>query len=65
MVGVAVLVTMAEPCPAQQNVVAPDGVAVGGNVVNSSITFGLKPEEVQTVTEPVLRISPELRTIAV
>jgi len=55
-VGVAAILTLAEPCPAQPNVEARGGgVAVGGNVVNSSITFGLKPEEVQKLTEAAAR----------
>jgi tetratricopeptide (TPR) repeat protein len=52
---VAAILTVAEPCPAQPNVEAHGGVAVGGNVTNSQITFGLKPEEVKELTEAAAR----------
>src|SRR3954470_1895075 len=55
MVGAAALLAVPAPCLAQQNIVAPGGVAVGHDVINSPITFGLKPEEVQKLTEAAAR----------
>jgi outer membrane PBP1 activator LpoA protein len=54
MFGVAALI-VTEPCSAQQNVIAPGGVAVGGNVIDSPIIIGPKPEEVQELIEAGVR----------
>ena len=54
MVGVvAAILSVAEARPAQPNVEAHGGVAVGGNVSNSQITVGFKPEEVQKLDQGV------------
>jgi hypothetical protein len=37
--------------PKQQSVTAPGGVAVGGDIKNSTINFGLTPEQLKELTE--------------
>ena len=63
MVGVvAAILSVAEARPAQPNVEAHGGVAVGGNVSNSQITVGFKPEEVQKLIETAVRGATDSQT---
>ena len=50
----AVLI-LASPCAGQQNVTAPGGVAVGRDIKDSTINFGLTPEQVKELTEAAAR----------
>src|SRR3954466_4840224 len=53
--GAVVVLTMVEPCAGQQNVMAPGGVAVGRDIKDSTINFGLTPEQVKELTEAAVR----------
>src|SRR5690349_7689964 len=53
-----VALILAGPCLGQQNITAPDGVAVGRDIKNSIINFGnfgFSPEQVKELTEAAAR----------
>jgi tetratricopeptide (TPR) repeat protein len=54
----ATLIVIA-PCAGQQNVTAPGGVAVGGNLVGSTVNFGLTPEQLREVTRATVEGATE------
>jgi tetratricopeptide (TPR) repeat protein len=49
--SVVIALTLVEPCPAQQTVTAPGGVAVGHDIENSSITIGIPAEKLPGIIE--------------
>ena len=50
-----VALILAGPCAGQQNVMAPGGLAVGHDIKDSTINFGLTPEQVKELTEAAAR----------
>ena len=56
---------MVEPCAGQQNVTAPSGIAVGRDLVNSPINFGLTPEQGRELTEAAARGATEPLTTTI
>src|SRR5690348_14695598 len=59
MFGIVILLTVAEPCAAQQTVSAPGGVAVGGN--NSGpVYIGISQEALPGIIEAATKDSRNL-----
>jgi hypothetical protein len=57
--SVVAALAMVQPCAAQQTVTAPGGVAVGGNIVGSTLNFGLTPEQLREVTKAAVEGATE------
>jgi tetratricopeptide (TPR) repeat protein len=60
-IGFAVVaLTLIEPCSSQQTVMAPGGVAVGGNVVGSTVNIGVPPEQLPGIIAAATEESRDL-----